>query len=731
MSGISSSASHNASTASARRRGRPRKGPSNVTRSLAPNVELRPSASIVQSITQNIRTSGRPQRQAERRITNVGALGNIDAPASIRSLSMPLGVNDYIPMDGVGVDDNVDGSQSEEEVAWSDAEERSFASVDSNMDNWKPDTTPMTRYTVKKEPNMSSLASQTECLNLMYLSSTEVEGVDENDTYSDMWIPAKVEELRSQVLEHNTWEVVSLTSDRKAITARWVLKQKFVPKPRLKARFTLRGFLQRHGLDYGETYAPVAKLVTLRIFLSIVAILRLHTFQQDLKTAFLNAHLEEEVYCKPTKDMVKILSALLDSLTVDWQQARVAGQIKGLQQGKVLRMKKACYGLKQAPRAWWKMFEAFLKELGFVPSLTDPCLYVLNTSSGGFVLLLLYVDDVLIASNIKDLGSEIARKISNRFRVSTEGSIENYLGIEIDLQVEQQKCFLTMSKYMEKLLKRFKMEPKPSVDSPLQENYQSTIFEGPIADETFLKDFEYRSKVGSILYYMICVAPQLAFAVGLVARYCERPTRAACAAVTRIIHYAYNVRNMPLVLGGREVLLTGFSDSDLGGCRVTRKSTCGYCIYLGYGLVDWCSRLQNSVASNVFEAEYMVMSDLSKAILAIRWLLYQTNVPKLITKLSSNIFCDNMAAMRLGNSEVGTKKSKHIAIRYHVVRELVSAGVVSIEHVSTEDNVADIFTKALGRMKYHKFADCLMGYNPFQEPAHRVETIESPTGEYV
>ena len=356
---------------------------------------------------------------------------------------------------------------------------------------------------------------------------------------------------------------------------------------------------------------------------------------------------------------------------------------------------------------------------------------MLNTDSGDFVLLLLYVDDVLIASNSKALGNSIAQRISKRFRVSTEGSIENYLGIEIDLQLDQQKAYLTMSKYMEKLLKHFKMEPKPSVTTPLQENFQTTIHEGPLADEVYLRDFEYRNKVGSILYYMICVAPAIAYAVGLVARYCERPTRAACAAVTRIIHYAYNTRNMPLVLGGREAIFTAFSDSDLGGCRRTRKSTGGYGIFLGFGLIDWCSKLQNSVASNVFEAEYMILSDLSKQLLSFRWLLWQTKIPKLVTRLSSSIFCDNMAALKLAESAGGTRKSKHIAIRYHVVRELVSNGVISIEHVETAENVADIFTKALGRVKFEKFAHMLLGYTEVQSPAKRVETIESQTGDYV
>ena len=169
------------------------------------------------------------------------------------------------------------------------------------------------------------------------------------------------------------------------------------------------------------------------------------------------------------------------------------------------------------------------------------------------------------------------------------------------------------------------------------------------------------------------------------------------------------------MLGGITSDLTDFCDSDLGGCKLTRKSTGGYAVYMGFGIIDWSSILQSIVASNVFEAEYITMAELAKSILYLRWLLYQTRIQAVVTKFSSTIYCDNMAGIKLASNPVTTKRSKYISIRYHMVHDLVAAGVFCVEHIATDENVADIFTKALGRVKFHKFASMLFGYVPFQD----------------
>ena len=236
-----------------------------------------------------------------------------------------------------------------------------------------------------------------------YLAVEALDLIDEKDDAATCWDVPKASELHAHVLEHKTYKVVDLPVGRTAITAKWVVKEKTQPVHKLKARFTPRGFGQVENVDYKETFAPVAKLVTLRVFLSLVAIMGLHTSQIDIKTAFLNAELEEEIYCRPLYDQVRILIVLYKSLTDDVQKDIVADQIKKLRRGGVLLLLKAIYGLKQAPRAWWQKLHAFLKSIGFVANAYDVCFYVLRLAGGASVLLLLYVDDIIMAASSKHL----------------------------------------------------------------------------------------------------------------------------------------------------------------------------------------------------------------------------------------------------------------------------------------------------------------------------------------
>ena len=712
------------------------------------NLSTAPSvpASVTEFISDT--ASMRPKRHAPRQLTNVSHMGNITNQTQQLAVQKVPDMNSHMTrLMRMISETKLAGDEIEEELPPSPLPEVQDLTdtfwerrneVDNRNDLYTNALLPQRAAGSQEEPPI-------QVAKLAYLSAKEMEEVDESDDSHPVWMDAKVEELRSQIIEHEAWEVTSLPPDRVPITARWVLKRKEVPKPKLKARFTIRGFQQREGEDYGETFAPVAKLITLRVFLSLVAIMQLFTYQLDLKTAFLNAPLEEEVYCKPTKDMPEVLRALLDTVDVTqpfkckktlYQSStpwltRIKHMIELLGEGGVLLLKRAVYGLKQAPRAWWLMFQAFLIALGFKSNDTDPCLYTMHAEDGNFVILLLYVDDVLIAASSKKLGEHIVSSITKKFRVSSEGAIENYLGIDIKIDHGQQKVYLSMSRYVEKMLKRFKMAPKPSVSTPLQEKYETTIMHSPLADEVFLRDFEYRPKVGCVLFLMICMRPALAFAIGLCARFSNAPTKAACAGVTQIIHYCYNTRNVALVLGGRNAYITGFCDSSLGGCKRTGRSTGGYCIFLGYGLVDWRSFLHNLVCQSIAEAEYVTLAELVKGILWLRWMLRQTNVSSIITKFSSTIFTDSMAAIRMAKNPASTQRTRHIALRYHLVRDLVNSGVFCLEHVITNENISDIFTKALGKIKYIKFAKMLLGYEAFQVPTQRIETVPSPTGEYV
>ena len=562
--------------------------------------------------------------------------------------------------------------------------------------------------------NVADLGDVTE--QARYLAT---EAVDEADDTDPRWDSAKMKELESHELEHWSYEVVPLPLGRKAINSKWVMK---VKPDRLKGRFTPKGCGQKANVDYKETYAPVAKLVTLRIFLTVVAILQLATGQLDLKTAFLNAELEEEIYCQPLHDHIYILTLILPTLSDALQVRHITDSIRALKRGGVLRLKKAIYGLKQAPRAWWLMLHAFLRGLGFVSNACDVCLYVLHLPGNMFVLLLLYVDDILLAASTPSLVDKYVRLIARKFKVSSEGPLSTYLGFEIIQDLAQHRVELNMNAYVEKMFKRFGVVPKQSVVTPMQEGIMNALAEAPEADQQFVEDFEYREKIGCVLYLMICMRPDIMFAVGLLARFCNKVNKVAAAGVTQLLQFIWNTRRKTLALGGKSAYVTAFSDSDHAGCLMTRKSTGCFILYFGLGPVEWRSKLQTIVALSSGEAEYIGLDGPARAILSLRSLLKETRIGVLITSFSSTLFTDSTVAESIATNRAISDRTKHIALRFHFLRQLYLDGVIMLEHVDTALNVADIGTKSLPKRKFPDLADIALGHKEFVKPQKRAKT---------
>lgn len=213
----------------------------------------------------------------------------------------------------------------------------------------------------------------------------------------------------------------------------------------------------------------------------------------------------------------------------------MAGQIRALWDVGVLLLKKVVHGLKQAPRVWWKKLHAFLASLGFRANKSDPCFYALNLTGGAVVLLLLYVDDIILAASTAELVSHYAMLISKTFRVSSDGPLTTYLGIDIKIDRVSRKVELCMAKFIKKVFSRFKLTAMHSGSVPLREGIMGALEGAPLADDVFAADFQFREKVGCIMYYMVCKRPDVCFAVGLMARYADKVSRVAAAGVTRLL----------------------------------------------------------------------------------------------------------------------------------------------------------------------------------------------------
>ena len=459
---------------------------------------------------------------------------------------------------------------------------------------------------------------------LAYISAEQTLDVDLPDSHPQRWLKSKMSEIKSIVLENNVWDVVSLPEGRTAVDTKWVNTHKTNPIPKDKSRYLARGFRQRRGVDYTETYAPVAKLTTLRIFLTLVLSLHMFTSQMDIKTAFLNASLEEEIYLKPTSDLVDVMESLRRECTNEDDVARLVTQISGLLSGGVLRLRKALYGLKQAPRQWWKKLLEFFNKLGFVATTSDACFLVLYLSDDTYAFVLVYVDDLLLACSKKTLLEELTRAVREKFRISSSGDLGIFLGINIKCGVNWSFMELGMCDYIEKMFRRFKLVPKQSVKSPMADNIYSQLVDVELADPVFVEDFQYREKIGSLIYLMICIRPDIAFAVSFLARYCDKVNKVVCSAVTRLLQYVYNTKEYTVKLSCTEPWITLFTDSDWAGCRATRLSTGGFIIFLGSSPIAWGSKVQKSPAQSVQEAEYIAMNDPLKIVQWLRWLLSET-----------------------------------------------------------------------------------------------------------
>ncbi|MBE3102865.1 MAG: hypothetical protein IMZ40_01355 [Bacilli bacterium] len=392
------------------------------------------------------------------------------------------------------------------------------------------------------------------------------------------WRRAMEEEM-SAIEANSTWRLATLPPGHRAIGLKWVYKVKKDAQGAIlkhKARLVAKGYVQQHGIDYDEVFAPVARLESVRLLLAQAASAGWDVHHMDVKSAFLNGELEEEVYVQQPPGFA------------------AAGK-----EHLVLRLAKALYGLKQAPRAWNTKLDACLVKLDFTQCESEHGMYARGATPTR-LLVGVYVDDLVITgSNSSDI-DKFKLEMKSLFQMSDLGLLSYYLGIEV--RQGPSGIDISQSAYAQKLLEKAGMAGSNPCHVPIEPRFKlSKCSTAPATDAT-----EYRSIVGS-LRYLVHTRPDLTFAVGFVSRFMEAPTQEHLAAVKRILRYiAGSVR-----LGcryGRSTgapRLVGYSDSDLGGDVDSRKSTSGTLFFLGSSPVTWQSQKQKIVALSSCESEYV------------------------------------------------------------------------------------------------------------------------------
>jgi hypothetical protein len=335
--------------------------------------------------------------------------------------------------------------------------------------------------------------------------------------------------------------------------------------------------------------------------------------------------------------------------------------------------------------------------IDFHRSNYDSCVYFKKLDGGDFVYLLLYVDDMLIASsNLKEV-RRLKEQLSSAFEMKDLGAAKRILGMEITRDRSKRKLFLSQKSFAEKVLRRFGMEKAKVVSTPLAAHFKLSAALSPKSDaeKKYMEKVPYSSAVGSLMYLMVCTRPDIAQAVSVVSRYLSCPGKGHWEAVKWIFRYLRGTIDARLEFGNGKAL-TGYVDADFAGDLDKRRSLTGYVFTLGDCAISWKSTLQATVALSSTEAEYMAITEAIKEAI---WL------KAFVGEMSSfegpiTVFCDNQSAIHLTKDRMYHEKTKHIDIRYHFVRDVISEGKVAVKKIGTESNPADMLTKPLPIAKF-------------------------------
>ncbi|KAJ9560493.1 hypothetical protein OSB04_005653 [Centaurea solstitialis] len=502
-----------------------------------------------------------------------------------------------------------------------------------------------------------------------------------SDSESEQWQEAMKAEIQS-MYDNQVWELTDLPQHCRAVGRKWVFKKKTDMDGNVhtfKARLVAKGFTQTHGIDYDETFSPVAMLKSIRILMAISAYFNYEIWQMDVKTAFLNGKLTEDVYMEQPE-----------------------GFIDPKNPNKVCKLLKSIYGLKQASRSWNLHFDERIKEFGFAKSEFEPCVY--TKFSGSIVtFLVLYVDDILLIGNDVPTLQSVNTWLSKCFQMKDLGEAAYILGIKIYRNRSRRLIGLSQSTYIDKILKRFRMDESKKGFIPMQHGIVLSKAQCPVSseDQDKMKLIPYASAIGSIMYAMLCTRPDVAYSISVTSRYQQNPGEAHWVAVKNILKYMRRTKEMFLVFGGSEdeISVTGYTDASFQTDKDDFRSQSGYVFTLNGGAISWKSSKQDTIADSTTEAEYIAASDAAKEAVWLRSFITDLRVVASISR-PIDIYCDNSGAVAQAKEPREHHKSRHVLRKYHLIREIIGRGDVRICKIPTDENVADPLTKPLARAKH-------------------------------
>lgn len=477
------------------------------------------------------------------------------------------------------------------------------------------------------------------------------------------WQLAEKAEYES-LLENKTWILVPRPKDRHVVANRWVYDIKH--DGRYKARLVAKGFTQVWGEDYHETFSPVARFESIRYLLAHAALEDWDIESMDVKTAFLNGDLDEEIYMEQPEGWV----------------------VRG-KENHVCLLKKAIYGLKQASRQWNIKIHNSLLGMGFVRTHSDAGVYVYRRQGGDSVtIVVLYVDDLLIFGDRSKHITHVKDTLKKQYKMTDLGPVARFLGLRITRNRSTRTLDVDQTEYIQSVLERFNMADCKPARTPLPAGAEILASKQPASD-SFRK--RYQSLIGSLLYATLGTRPDIDFAVTRLSKYNANPNESHYNLAKYILRYLQGTKDYRLrYFGASNDGLLAYSDSDWADDRDDRHSTSGFVFLMAGGAVSWASRRQTTVSLSSTEAEYLTASDTCRQ---MTWL--RTFGSELGDDISrpTPLCVDNQGAIYLAINPVIDRRTKHFDIRHHYVREQVDSGSVEVFYVASGEQLADALTK--------------------------------------
>lgn len=508
------------------------------------------------------------------------------------------------------------------------------------------------------------------------VSETEPQSLKEalQSTQADQWRAAMKMEIDT-LLQNDTWKLETLPEGRRVLSGKWVFKLKKDQQGRIvkhKARWVVRGFEQKNGVDLQETFATVVKATTFRVLFALVAIHDWELHQMDVKGAFLYGEIQEDVYVQ---------------------------QPEGFDLGQgVCHLRKALYGLKQSPRVWYQALKTSLEGIGFKRIVSDHSVFLWKE---GKVIVAAYVDDLLIAGPDLDMIQTVKVELQQLYEMSDLGECSTFLNIRVTRDRDRRQIKLDQEAFATVVLQRFGLDECKAASTPMDAGLSLVASNEKATSEQKL---EYQKMVGSLMFLMCMTRPDIAFVVSALSRHLDNPGQADFVAVKRVLRYLQGTKTSGIQYGAFSSTLLGYSDSDWAGSKEDRKSTSGQVFLFGGGPISWSSKRQSVVATSTTEAEYIAAAHAAKEAVWLQMLLRElgeggSDIDQVKIRM------DNTGAIALTKNPEFHQRTKHMDVRWHYIREQVEKKKIQIEYTPTLEMVADGFTKPLKATKFQTFVE--------------------------